>query len=103
MSLSESWRRFIDRLSGRGVSAEDERLIALFQNRAELKKELKALEDERMRLLDRMKLQEGATLRVEEQMDALEQYLGRPGEAAKSVAYFQLRAVWRAAAVPPGR
>ena len=97
MSLSESWRRFTHRLSGRRVTAEDERLIALFQNRAELKKELKAIEDERARLLDRLKLQEGATLRVEEQLGALEQYMGRPEEAAKSVAYFQLRAVWRAA------
>jgi len=95
MSLSESWRRLTARLSGRGASAEDERLIALFQNRAALKKELNALEDERLRLLDRLKLQEGATLRVEEQMGALEQYLGRPEEAAKSVVYFQLKAVWR--------
>jgi len=97
MSLSEDWRRLINRLSGRGTTAEDERLIALFQNRAELKKELKAIEDERTRLLDRLKLQEGAVLRVEEQLGALEQYMGRPEEAAKSVAYFQVRAVWRAA------
>lgn len=98
MSLFDGWRRFFDRLAGRGPSAEDERLIALFHNRAELKKELNALDDERYRLLDRLKLQEGATQRSEEQMAALEGYLGRPEEAAKSVAYFQLRAVWRGAA-----
>jgi hypothetical protein len=98
MSLSDDWRRLVDRLSGRRNTVEDERLIALFQNRAELKKELNALEEERHRLLDRLKLQEGATLRVEEQIGALEQYLGRPEEAAKCVAYFQLRAVWRAGA-----
>jgi hypothetical protein len=98
MSLFEGWRRFFDRLAGRGPSAEDERLIALFHNRAELKKELNALDDERYRLLDRLKLQEGATQRAEEQMAALESYFGRPEEAAKSVAYFQLRAVWRSAA-----
>jgi hypothetical protein len=72
--------------------------VALFRNRAELKKELSTLDDERHRLLDRLKLQEGATMRVEEQLAALEQYLGRPEEGYKSLAYFQLRAVWRTAA-----
>jgi hypothetical protein len=97
MSLSEGWRRFLDRLAGRKSSVEDERLIALFHNRVELKRELNAIDDERHRLLDRLKLQEGATQRAEEQMSALESYLGRPEEAAKCIAYFQLRAVWRAA------
>lgn len=35
-------------------------------------------------------------MRVEEQYAALEQYLGRPDEGYKSLAYFQLRALWRA-------
>ena len=98
MNLADDLRRFARRLAGEGVSAEDERLVELFRNRAELKKELSALDDERHRLLDRLKLQEGATLRVEEQLAALEQYLGRPEEGYKCLAYFQLRAVWRGAA-----
>lgn len=98
MSPGDRLRRFAARLSGRRVPVEDERLLALFRNRAELKKELQALAEERHRLLDRLKLQEGATMRVEEQLAALEQYLGRPEEGAKCLAYFQLRAVWRAAA-----
>jgi len=98
MSLADGLRRFAHRLAGRNLPADDERLVALFRNRAELKKELSALDDERHRLLDRLKLQEGATMRVEEQLAALEQYLGRPDEGYKSLAYFQLRAVWRAAA-----
>ena len=36
-------------------------------------------------------------MRVEEQYSALEQYLGRPGEGYKCLAYFQLKALWRAA------
>ena len=96
MSLADGLRRFAHRLAGRNLPADDERLVALFRNRAELKKELSALDDERHRLLDRLKLQEGATMRVEEQLAALEQYLGRPDEGYKSLAYFQLRAVWRA-------
>lgn len=98
MSLRDGLRRAAYRLSGRERPIEDERLIALFRNRAELKKELNALDEERHQLLDRLKLQEGATMRVEEQFDQLEQYLGRPEEGYKSIAYFQLRAVWRTAA-----
>jgi len=98
MSLADGLRRLAHRLAGRSLPADDERLVALFRNRAELKKELSTLDDERHRLLDRLKLQEGATMRVEEQLAALEQYLGRPEEGYKSLAYFQLRAVWRTAA-----
>jgi hypothetical protein len=97
MRLPEHLRRLAYRLAGREPSIEDERLFALFRNRVELKKELNALDDDRHRLLDRLKLQEGATMRVEEQMAALEQYLGRPDEGYKSLAYFQLKALWRAA------
>jgi hypothetical protein len=96
--LSDTLRRLADRLAGRAPSVEDERLVALFQNRVELKKELHELDDERHRLLDRLKLQEGSTMRVQEQLDALEQYLGRPDEGYKSLVYYQLRAVWRAGA-----
>ena len=63
MNLADDLRRFARRLAGEGVSAEDERLVELFRNRAELKKELSALDEERQRLLDRLKLQEGATMR----------------------------------------
>jgi hypothetical protein len=97
MNLSDDLRRFARRLAGHGPSAEEERLVELFRNRAELKKELSALDEERQRLLDRLKLQEGATMRVEEQLAALEQYLGRPEEGLKCLAHYQLRAVWRAA------
>ena len=98
MSIADDLRRLVRSVSGPAASAEDERLVELFRNRAELKKELSDLDDERHRLLDRLKLQEGATMRVEEQLAALEQYLGRPEEGYKCLAYFQLRAIWRAAA-----
>ena len=41
--LSDKLRRLADRLAGRAPSVEDERLVELFRNRAELKKELSAL------------------------------------------------------------
>jgi len=97
MRLPDGMRRLAFRLAGREATIEDERLFELFRNRAELKKELNALDDERHRLLDRLKLQEGSTMRVEEQLATLEQYLGKPEEGYKSLAYYQLRAVWRAA------
>ena len=97
MSLSDDWRRLVAALMGRPDTAEEARVAALFQNRFELKKELNALDDERHRLLDRLKLQEGSTMRVEEQLASLEQYLGRPDQGQKCLVYFQLRAVWRAA------
>jgi hypothetical protein len=97
MRLADGLRWLALRLAGREPSIEDERLVALFRNRIELKKELNALDDERHRLLDRLKLQEGSTMRVEEQMAALEQYLGRPEEGFKSLAYFQLKALYRVA------
>jgi hypothetical protein len=97
MRLPDGLRRLALRLRGREPSIEDERLVALFRNRIELKKELNALDDERHRLLDRLKLQEGSTMRVEEQMAALEQYLGRSDEGYKSLAYFQLKAIYRTA------
>jgi len=97
MGLADDWRRLVAALTGRPDTAEEARLAALFQNRSELKKELNALDEERHRLIDRLKLQEGSTMRVEEQLANLEQYLGRPEEGQKSLVYFQLRAVWRTA------
>jgi hypothetical protein len=97
MGLADDWRRLVAALTGRPDTVEEARLAALFQNRSALKKELSELDEERHRLLDRLKLQEGSTMRVEEQLASLEQYLGRPHEGRKCLVYFQLRAVWRAA------
>jgi len=97
MSLTDDLQRLGQRVTGKHSSVEDERLVELFRNRNELKKELAALEEERHRLLDRLKLQEGATLRVQEKLDALEEHLGKPEAAFSSIAHFQLCGVWRAA------
>jgi hypothetical protein len=97
MGLADDWRRLVAALTGRPDTVEEARVAALFQNRSALKKELSELDEERHRLLDRLKLQEGSTMRVEEQLASLEQYLGRPHEGRKCLVYFQLRAIWRAA------
>ena len=92
----------IDRLSflkggldGGSVSAEEERLMQLFQNRAGLKKAYADLKDEFHLLRDRLKQQEGATIRVQEQLDALGELLGDPKTGFSALVFFQLRALWK--------
>lgn len=74
---------------------EDERLIQLFRNRAELKKTLADSKDEVHRMKDRVKLQEAATLRVREQLEHLESLLGQPVAGLHCLAHYQLRELWR--------
>jgi hypothetical protein len=93
----------IDKLSflkggseGGAVSAEEERLMQLFQNRAGLKKAYADLKDEFHLLSDRLKQQEGATIRVQEQLDALGDLLGDPKTGFGALVFYQLRALWKA-------
>jgi hypothetical protein len=92
----------IDRLSflkggvdGGGVSADEERLMQLFQNRAGLKKAYADLKDEFHLLRDRLKQQEGATIRVQEQLDALGDLLADPSTAFGALVFYQLRGLWK--------
>jgi DNA repair exonuclease SbcCD ATPase subunit len=92
----------IDKLSflkgasdGSSVSAEEERLMQLFQNRAGLKKAYADLKDEFHLLRDRLKQQEGATIRVQEQLDALGDLLGDPRTGFGALVFFQLRGLWK--------
>src|SRR5271168_1756858 len=74
---------------------EDERVLALFRNRAELKKAHGELQEEIYRLKDRIKQQEGATSRVQEMLSALEVRLGMPESAYPAVVFYQLRRLWQ--------
>jgi hypothetical protein len=92
----------IDKLSflkgaseGASVSAEEERLMQLFQNRAGLKKAYADLKDEFHLLRDRLKQQEGATIRVQEQLDALGELLADPRTGFGALVFFQLRGLWK--------
>jgi predicted nucleic acid-binding Zn-ribbon protein len=77
----------------RGDSAEQ--LLRLYWNRAGVKRELKALRRERFELLDKLKEQEGAIVRAQEQLEGLERLLTNPLAAANAMVYFQLRHLWR--------
>jgi chromosome segregation ATPase len=77
------------------ASAEEERLMQLFQNRAGLKKAYADLKDEFHLLRDRLKQQEGATIRVQEQLDALGELLADPATGFGALVFYQLRALWK--------
>jgi hypothetical protein len=72
-----------------------EQLLKLYWNRADVKREVKALRRERFELLDKLKEQEGAILRAQEQLEGLERLLTNPLAAANAMVYFQLRHLWR--------
>lgn len=98
MGISDRLSTIRQRLPGTQRPAEDERLLQLYWNRAELKKELGHLQNERHKLLEHMKQQESNLARAREQLDELEKYLGDPEVATHALVYFQLRGLWRTCA-----
>ncbi|MCP5359863.1 MAG: hypothetical protein H7A14_03970 [Sinobacteraceae bacterium] len=73
---------------------EEQRVLQLFRNRAELKKAYTELQDEIHRLKDRLKQQEGATARVQELLGDLESRLGLSETAYPVLVFYQLRRLW---------
>ncbi|HLY53783.1 MAG TPA: hypothetical protein VKQ31_12275 [Steroidobacteraceae bacterium] len=74
---------------------QDHRVIALFRNRAELKKAYGGLQAETYRLKDLVKQQEAATQRVQEMLAELESRLGANDTAYSTLAFYQLRRLWQ--------
>jgi hypothetical protein len=74
--------------------AEDQRVLHLFRNRAELKKAYSGVQDDLQRLRDRIKQQEGATARVQEMLQGLEARLSAPETAYPTLVFYQLRELW---------
>jgi hypothetical protein len=81
--------------AGREEQSEDERLLNLFRNRAELKKAFSDLQKSLRVAEERLASQEAATRRAEERFQAIEQLLAQPGTGYTALVYFQLRALWR--------
>lgn len=79
----------------RNKEPDEEQLLKLFWNRAELKKELAALRREREKFIDQLRQQEAASLRTQQKLEQIETLLGDPGHAANVAVYYQLRSVWR--------
>jgi len=74
--------------------AAEERLLDLFSNRAELKREFNRLRQERDRLRKRLEQQDGRILRMQQRLDQLEGLLSDPLRAANVALYYQLRSLW---------
>lgn len=83
-------------IGARRTSDEHERLLKLYWNRAELKKELSGLDDQLYQLRDRLKQQEAATQRAVEERESLETLLGNPELGFGALVHFQLNGLWRA-------
>lgn len=83
----------------RQPEASQDQLLKLYWNRASVKRELSGLRRERYALLDRLKEQEGAIIRAQEQLEGLERLLTNPLSAANAMVYFQLRRLWRTCAL----
>ncbi len=90
------------RLPGAAEPPQDERLLQLYWNRAELKKEVTRLQSERDKLGEECRKQESAVTRMRDHLEQLEDYLGNPEVAQHALIYFQLRSLWRACAVRLG-
>lgn len=83
--------------------AEDERLLQLYWNRAELKKELSRLQAERHKLIEQLNKHEATFARNSEQLEQLEEFLGNPETGPHGLVYFQLRSLWRASSAKVAR
>jgi hypothetical protein len=95
MDISDRLSNIRQLLPGARPPEEDERLLQLFWNRAELKKELVRLQAEQHRLREQLRNQESAAMRADEQLQMLEEHLANPEVAAHALAYFQLKGLWR--------
>lgn len=74
---------------------DEEQLLKLFWNRAELKKELAQLRRDKEKLLDQLRQQESVNLRSQQQLEQLEALLADPVQAMNALVYYQLRGVWQ--------
>lgn len=75
----------------KGKEQDSEKLLDLYWNRAELKKEFAALREEKFQLADRVKHHQGATARVQQKYDHLENLLLDPEWVHNVVTHYQLR------------
>jgi hypothetical protein len=73
-------------------SGDSEKLLELYWNRAELKKEFASLRDETFRLKEQVAAKESSAARLQQQLDHLENLLLDPDWVYNVIVYYQLRA-----------
>ena len=96
VTLPEKWSQLKLPAIGKPDPLEEERLLKLFWNRAELKKELQALDDQLHNLRNKLKQQENANGRLQQQLEQLEVLLGNPERGHDALVHFGLKSLWRA-------
>ena len=74
---------------------EQQKLVDLFHNRAELKKEFITLRQERADLTERLEEQERIGKRAEAELVALEDLLGNPVAGQNALVFYHLRGLWK--------
>ncbi len=74
---------------------QDEQLVNLFRNRAQLKKVYLELQDQCASLKDQLRNSQASTRRAEERLEAIERLMARPEAGFSGLVYFQLRSLWR--------
>ena len=74
-------------------SPDNEKLMHLYWNRNELKKEFAGMRKEQFRLQDKIRQQEGASARLQQKLDHLEGLLIDPEWARSVLVFFQLSSV----------
>lgn len=74
-------------------TGDSEKLLELYWNRAELKKEFANLRDETFRLNDEIKAQQGHTARAQQKLEHIENLLLDPEWVYNVVVFYQLRAM----------
>jgi hypothetical protein len=94
--LPDKWSQLKLPSLGKADTAEQERLLKLFWNRAELKKELQSLDDQLHNLRNKLKQQENANTRLQQQLEQLEVLLGNSERGHDALVHFGLKALWRA-------
>lgn len=95
MGIADHFAQLGKRLSGTPRQDEEERLLQLYWNRAELKKEFLRLQESNYELQEKLRKQESVDQRVKEQQAQLEDHLGNPDTGPATLVYYQLRAVWK--------
>jgi hypothetical protein len=96
VTLPEKWSQLKLPTIGKPDPLEEQRLLKLFWNRAELKKELQELDDQLHNLRNRLKQQENANGRLQQQLEQLEVLLGNAERGHDALVHFGLKSLWRA-------
>lgn len=73
------------------TSPDDEKLMDLYWNRNELKKEFADLRNEKFALQDKIKKQDGAIARLQQKLEHIEELLIDPEWARSALVHYQLR------------